>query len=170
MVREKGPYFMSELFYSLFILSLSFFQENWSWFWNQKGIFKDNYYYYYYFQKENLSSLISTGAASVGFAVLSLCCVHLSALALSVPLKRLSFKSHSSAPSLLPLRSCDRIRKLVAEAFSFPGWSLGISPERASVMIMYKVGRSWWNFLYHGHLGRVFKNRWRWGKMLSSVV
>ena len=28
MVREKGPYFMSELFYSLFILSLSFFQEN----------------------------------------------------------------------------------------------------------------------------------------------
>ena len=57
---------MSELFYSLFILSLSFFQENWSWFWNQKGIFKDNYYYYFFFfQKENLPSSLQELPLSV---------------------------------------------------------------------------------------------------------
>ena len=48
--------------------------------------------------------------------------------------------SHTVLPKPPTLRSYDSIRKLAAEAFSFPGWSLGISTERASVMICIKWG------------------------------
>lgn len=143
----------STVFYFKFFASL---QENWSWFWNRKGIFMIIIIIFLSKRKPFFPHLYKSCPARFCCSE-SLLCSLVRSGPLS-PLKRLSFKSHSSAPSLPHLRSCDRIRKLVAEAFSFPGWSLGVSPERASVMTMYTVERgSWWIPLFHCPCGGLLR-------------
>ena len=135
-VMRKGPTLhVSVVLQSFYFKSFLLFRRTEAGFETRKEFSRT---FFFFCQKENLPESLQERFCQSCCSESSLrSFVHSCLLS---PLEASVLQVTQFCPSFLLLRSCDSIRKLAAEAFSFPGWSLGISTERASVLICIQWG------------------------------